>query len=87
MGALHPSTTAGEKCLLPLLLAGQVHGLTVVLASKLPLPSSQGKGTLPTWCFSAGCFTQVMNEQASCSFLFLELIANAQSHICIRDAL
>lgn len=85
--AQHPNTTAGGKCLLALLLAGQVLALTAVWASKLPVFSSQGKGTLPTQCSSMGCFTQVMNEQASCSFLLLKLIANAQSHICMGDAL
>lgn len=83
----HPNTTAGGKCLLALLLAGTVLALTAVWASKLPVSSSQGKGTLPTRCFSMGCFTQVMNEQATCSFLLLKLIANAQSHICMGHAL
>lgn len=72
------------KYLLPLLLTGQVH---VVLASKLPLSSSQGKGTLTTWSFFTGCFTQMMKEQASCSLLLFKLLASAHSHICMGDAL
>lgn len=58
MGPLHTGTTAGGRCLLPLLLAGQVHGLTVAWASKLPLQLTGERDSvnvvLLRWVFHLG---------------------------------